>query len=117
MSPARHNSGRGALIAKALRRSAVNQTCSISLAPCVKREPGGHAPPGSGFRLLRALARERADECGRGGGRALPYDGEDGQSERRGDRGTLRHQGFTIRPQRLSTMRERTGSRLIMRVK
>ena len=36
-------------MAKALRRSRVNQTWSISLAPWMSREPAGHFPLGRGF--------------------------------------------------------------------
>ena len=47
--PVRHSSGFGAVIANALRRSPVNQTWSISLAPCWSREPGGQTPLAGGF--------------------------------------------------------------------
>ena len=43
----------------------MNQTCSISLAPCVRRAPGGHLPPASGFRPRFFPSLQTTCECQR----------------------------------------------------
>ena len=60
-----HSSGRGARIAKALRNSPVNQTCSISLVPCVSRDPDGQIPLGGGFRPRFVPLLQTMWECQR----------------------------------------------------
>ena len=59
--PSRQSSGTGAWTAKALRRSDVNQTCSISL-PCVSRDPAGQRPVACG--ASPRLFSPHADEVG-----------------------------------------------------
>jgi hypothetical protein len=63
--PAAQSSRRGALIANALRKSPVNQTWSISLAPWVSREAGGHFPPGGGFNPRFVPSLQTTCECHR----------------------------------------------------